>query len=42
MSTFVESLKRLYNTQRIDLARLDELLASGKINQTEYDYIINV
>jgi hypothetical protein len=42
MITFVESLKRLYNTQRIDLARLDELLASGKINQTEYDYIINV
>lgn len=40
MSTFVKSLKRLYNAGRITDVRITELLESGKITQTEYDYII--
>lgn len=39
MSTFVESLKRLYAAGRITVERLDELPANGKISQEEYDYI---
>ena len=38
-STLVESLKRLYLTNRISLAKLDMLLAAGKITQAEYAYI---
>ena len=38
-STLVESLKRLYVTNRISLAKLDALLAAGKITQDEYIYI---
>lgn len=41
MSTFVESLKRLYAAGKITTAKLDELLASGKISQEEYNYIIS-
>lgn len=39
MSAFVESLKRLYKKSRITVAKLNELLASGKITQEEFDYI---
>jgi len=39
MSILVESLKRLYGADRITLARLDGILADGKITQEEYDYI---
>lgn len=40
MSTFVESLKRLYAAERITVQKLDDLLAAEKINQEEYNYII--
>lgn len=41
MSVFVESLKRLYESERITDTRVAELLTAGKINQEEYAYIIN-
>lgn len=42
MSVFTESLKRLYTAipSKVSLAKLDALLAEGKITQAEYDYII--
>ena len=40
MSLFVESLCRLYKANKINKNKLDALLASKKINQQEYDYII--
>ena len=42
MNQFVESLTRLYQTDRIDNQKLDALLASKKITKQEYDYIISV
>lgn len=41
MSQFVESLYRLYNTNKINKEKLDALLASNKITQQEYEYIIS-
>ena len=41
MSQFVESLYRLYGSDRIDKEQLDKLHLSKKINQQEYDYIIS-
>lgn len=40
MSTFVESLRRLYKAGKITKKKLDDLLDEGKITQDEYDYII--
>lgn len=40
MSAFVESLKRLYKAGRVTMAKLNSLLAEGKITKEEYDYII--
>ena len=40
MSTFVESLRRLYKAGKIMKKKLDDLLDEGKITQDEYDYII--
>jgi len=40
MSTFVESLKRLYNKGLVSVGKLDELLAKSKISQEEYNYIV--
>lgn len=40
MRTMVESLKRLYHKGFITVAYLDSILASGKIDQEEYDYIV--
>lgn len=40
MSTFVESLKRLYEAGRIILAKIDTLLTETKLTQEEYDYIV--
>lgn len=40
MSLFVESLYRLYRDKKINKNKLDVLLASKKIDQQEYDYII--
>ena len=42
MNQFIESLARLYKTDKIDNKKLDELLTSKKINKQEYDYIISV
>lgn len=42
MSQFVESLARLFRDDRIDANKLNDLLASKKINKQEYDYIISV
>jgi phospholipid N-methyltransferase len=41
MTQFVESLCRLYKFNKINTKKLDELLASKKINKQEYDYIIS-
>ena len=41
MSQFVESLCRLYKAEKIDMKKLGELLASNKIAQQEYEYIIS-
>ena len=40
MSTFVESLKRLYAKEKVSKDQLDQLLMESKINQEEYDYVI--
>ena len=42
MNQFVESLARLYVDGKINDKKIDELLASKKINKQEYDYIISV
>jgi hypothetical protein len=39
MSQFVESLRRLYQSNKIGDAQLKKMFASKKINQEEYDYI---
>lgn len=39
MSTFVESLKRLYEQGKITTDRLAELQTTGKITADEYEYI---
>lgn len=40
MNQFVESLSRLYKENKIDKKKLNSLLSSKKINQTEYNYIL--
>ena len=40
MNQFVESLSRLYKENKIDKKKLNNLLSSKKINQTEYNYIL--
>ena len=42
MNQFVESLRRLYEVNKVDSTKIDELLANKKINKQEYDYIISV
>ena len=41
MSQFIESLTRLYQINKIDENKIKELLATNKINQQEYDYIVS-
>lgn len=41
MNQFVESLRRLYEASKINIKKLDELLASNKITQQDYDYIVS-
>ena len=41
MSQFIQSLRRLYENQKIDDKKLKELLDTKKINQQEYTYIIS-
>lgn len=40
MSTFVKSLRRLYQAGRITDVRIAELREDNKISQEEYEYII--
>jgi hypothetical protein len=40
MSTYVKSLKRLYEAGRLTDVRITELLENGKITEEEYQYII--
>ena len=40
MNQFVESMKRLYKTNKINKEKLDVLLTSNKITKEEYDYIL--
>lgn len=42
MSTFVQSLRRLYHStpKRVTKSKLNSLLRDGKLTQEEYDYII--
>lgn len=42
MSTFVETLKRLYTGNKIQKNKLDTLLKENKINKQEYDYILEI
>ena len=39
MSTFVESLKRLYMAQRIEIIKLKEFVESNKITSAQYTEI---
>ena len=39
MSTLVESLKRLYSENKVNIEKLNKMLADGKITQEEYSYI---
>lgn len=39
MSQFVESLKRLYKSNKINDEKLEELLNNNKITQEEVEYI---
>ncbi len=41
MNQFIESLHRLYDSNKIDGIQLDKLLTSKKITQEEYHYIIS-
>ena len=40
MSTFVESLKRLYKAGKVTQKKLKELVKKGTITQADYDYIV--
>jgi hypothetical protein len=42
MNQFIESLARLYASNKIDDKKLNVLLSSKKINKQEYDYISGV
>lgn len=41
MTQFVESLYRLFKNKHIKKEKINELFASKKITQQEYDYIIS-
>ena len=41
MNQFIESLCRLYKLDKVNKEQLSKLLATKKINQQEYDYIIS-
>lgn len=40
MNQFVESMKRLYQTGKVDEKKVMELFNSGKITQEEKSYIL--
>ena len=41
MSGFIQSLKRLYDANRLTMNKLDELVTVGKVTAEEYEYITN-
>ena len=40
ITEFAESVKRLYKDRKIDVNKIRDLLAFGKITQEEYNYIL--
>jgi hypothetical protein len=40
MSILVESLKRLFTTQKISIEKLNKISKNSKITQEEYNYIV--
>ena len=42
MSQFAQSIKRLYQSGRVTLNKVKELLAEGKLTTTEYDWVVGV
>ena len=39
MTIFIESLKRLYMMEKVNVEKLETLKGNNKITQEEYDYI---
>ena len=42
MNQFVESLRRLYSDNKLDINKVAELFENGKITEEEKWYILNV
>lgn len=42
MSYFVETVKRLYISGKIDEAKINDLCKSGKLTEADKSYILNV
>ena len=40
MNQFIESLVRLYKNKKIDKKKLNSLLSTKKISQSDYNYIL--
>ena len=40
MSQFAQSIRRLYQSGRISLDKVKELVAEGKLTTAEYDWIV--
>ena len=40
MSEFVESLRRLYEANKVDANKLRDLRAGGRLTKEEYQYIV--
>lgn len=41
MNQFVESMKRLYENEKVDKDKIIELFNNGKITEDEKEYILN-
>ena len=40
MSAFIQSLKRLYDSNRLTTTKLDDLVTAGKVSAEEHSFII--
>lgn len=40
MRQFIESLKRLYNANKITKEKIDSLFSAGKITEAERDFLL--